>query len=145
MSFFVFAISRSNFVQILWSWTIFNSQYDGLFKNVQDDIIWLIFDWVFLEKTLLGFFWATLYYFTSNMFPCSILCCIFSHWQYVTLFYTVLSILSLAICNPALYCVVLILININPPVTRLGNTSADNRSYYSITTKGLGKYFTDLE
>ena len=44
--FFVFSISWSNFVQILWFWTFFNSQYDGLLKNVQDDIIWVIFDWV---------------------------------------------------------------------------------------------------
>ena len=61
ITFFILAISRSNFAQIQWSWTFFNSQDDELFKNVQDFRIWVKFDQVIVKKTLVGFFLFTLY------------------------------------------------------------------------------------
>ena len=48
--YFVLAISRSNFAQIQWSWTFFNSQDKGLFKNVQKFKNWVKFDQVMLWK-----------------------------------------------------------------------------------------------
>ena len=50
ITFFILAISRSNFAQIQWSWTFFNSQYNELFKNVGVFKIWEEFDRVILEK-----------------------------------------------------------------------------------------------
>ena len=61
ITYFILVISRSNFAQIQWSWTFFNSQDDELFKNVQDFRIWVKFDRVIVKKTLVGFFWLTLY------------------------------------------------------------------------------------
>ena len=55
ITFFILAISRSNFAQIQWSWTFFNSQDDELFKNVQDFWIWVKFDRVIVKKTLIVF------------------------------------------------------------------------------------------
>ena len=56
ITFFILAISRSNFAQIQWSWTFFNSQDNELFKNVQDFRIWVKFDRVMIKKTLWVFF-----------------------------------------------------------------------------------------
>ena len=50
ITYFILAISRSNFAQIQWSWTFFNSQDDELFKNVQDFRIWVKFDQVIVKK-----------------------------------------------------------------------------------------------
>ena len=36
-----YAISQPIFTQILITWTIFNSQYYELLKNVQDILIWI--------------------------------------------------------------------------------------------------------
>ena len=62
ITFFILAISRSNFAQIQWSWTFFNSQDDELFKNVQDFRIWVKFDRVIAKNEVHTFFWNTLYF-----------------------------------------------------------------------------------
>ena len=56
ITFFILAISRSNFTQIQWFWTFFNSQDDELFKNVKDFRIWVKFYRIIVKKTLEGFF-----------------------------------------------------------------------------------------
>ena len=56
--YFVLAISGSNFAQILWSWTFFNSQDEGLFKNVHIFKNWVKFDQVMLWKLWLIFFYS---------------------------------------------------------------------------------------
>ena len=55
-----FTITRSNFTQILSSWTFLNSSSSWLLKNVQDHWIWAKLDWVIVKKTLVGFFLLTL-------------------------------------------------------------------------------------
>ena len=61
ITFLILAISRSNFAQIKWSWTFFNSQDDELFKNVQDFRIWVKFDRG-MVKNFGSFFLFTLYF-----------------------------------------------------------------------------------
>ena len=58
ITYFILAISRSNFAQIQWSLTFFNSQDDELFKNVQDFRIWVKFDRVIVKKLWLVFFYS---------------------------------------------------------------------------------------
>ena len=66
ITYFILAISRSNLAQIQWSWTFSNSQDDELLKNVQDCRIWVKFYRVIVKKTLVFFFWFTLYINTSQ-------------------------------------------------------------------------------
>ena len=61
ITYFILAISWSNFAQIQWSWKFFNSQDDELFKNVQDFRIWVKFDRVIAKNEVHAFFWNTLY------------------------------------------------------------------------------------
>ena len=58
ITYFILAISRSNFAQIQWSCTFFNSKDDELFKNVKDFRIWVKFDQVIVKKTLGVFFFV---------------------------------------------------------------------------------------
>ena len=56
ITYFILAISRSNFTQIQWSWTFFNSQDDELFKNVQDFRILIKYNRVIVKNLCEVFF-----------------------------------------------------------------------------------------